>query len=421
MPPRQARVAFIFTTALLDMIGLGLLVPSLPGIMRRFATDEVTVSHLFGIFVSTYALMQFLAAPLLGALSDRWGRRPVLLISIAVAAADYLVMGFAPTLTILFIGRVIAGLTGANMTVVMAYIADVTPPEKRAANFGLVGAAFGMGFILGPVIGGLLGEYGPQAPFVGSALLNAVNWLFGLFVLPESLPTDRRKAMSWTALNPFKSLARVFSVRSVTVYIVCFFLFSLAGHTHPSIWTLYTQTRFGWGSAQVGLSLAVVGVLAALSQGGLTRVVTPRIGEFRTVQWGAIVGALTFAGFASATEGWMMLTILVPACLTWVASPALQALVSRNTPADRQGEMQGSMVSLQSMAAILNPLIVTSLFGLATAPGARFNIPGAPYFFASSVMVVALAILTWYSRGLGSPRSRPSSHAGLGVAGAKAP
>jgi DHA1 family tetracycline resistance protein-like MFS transporter len=385
MAKPQARVAFIFITALLDMIGIGVIIPSLPDIIRRFMSDPTEVSHYFGYFVSVYALMQFLASPLLGALSDLLGRRPVLLISLAVAAADYVLMAFAPTLLILFASRVIAGLTGANMTVAMAYLSDITPPEKRAASFGLIGAAFGLGFILGPAIGGLLGDLGPQAPFLVAAGLNGLNFLFGLFVLPESLPKNKRRKFSLPELNPLRALGRTLATKEILLLVACFFMFCLAGQTHPSIWTLYTQTRFGWTPSQVGMSLAVVGILSAMVQGGLVRVIVPKLGEMRAVRTGALIGMFAFLGFGLAPEGWMMIAILIPSSLGWIANPALQSMISQRTPPERHGELQGSMMAMQSLSSILNPLITTTLFGLGTAPGSPYQLPGAPYFFAAAV------------------------------------
>lgn len=387
MAKPQARFTFIFVAALLDMIGIGVIIPSLPDIIRRFTSNPATVSQYFGYFVSVYALMQFLASPLLGALSDRWGRRPVLLVSIAVAAIDYVLMAYSPTLLILFASRVVAGLTGANMTVAMAYISDVTPAEKRAGAFGMIGAAFGLGFILGPALGGLLGgHYGPEAPFLAAAGLNAANFLFGLFVLPESLPAEkRRKAMRASDLNPFQTLLRTLGTRETLLMVTCFFLFCMAGQTHPSIWTLYTEHRYGWTSSQVGLSLAVVGILSAVVQGGLVGVIVPRLGEMRAVRWGAFLQAVAYAAFGVASQGWMMIAILVGSALGWVANPAMQSMISSRTPADRQGELQGSMMALQSLSSILNPLVVTALFSWGTAATTVPPVPGAPYFFAACV------------------------------------
>lgn len=398
MPPRKATIAFIFTTITLDMIGLGVVIPSLPDIMRRFVSDEAQVSRYFGFFISSYAAMQFLASPLLGALSDFLGRRVVLLVSLFVAALDYLLMAFAPTLPLLFVGRVVAGLTGANLTVAWAYIADISTDENRSANFGLVGAAFGLGFIIGPAIGGVLGQWDPTLPFLFSATLCFLNFLFGLWILPESLPPEKRRAFSWAKVNPFRSLAKVFSQRALMSFLVIHFLFQLAGQVHPAIWTLYTEHRFQWTSRQVGWSLAAVGLLSAIAQGWLTRILIPKLGEIRTVRWGAAGYAVGYILYGAATEGWMMYVILLLSAVFWITPPALQSLLSRQVTPDEQGELQGTLVSLSSLASILTPLIVTQLFAYFTHVDRPNPVPGAPYYFAAGACFVGWALFSLASR-----------------------
>lgn len=384
---------FIFITVTLDMIGIGLVIPSLPDIMRRFLTSEVSVSEYFGYFISLYALMQFLASPLLGSLSDRWGRRPILLVSLFVAGLDYILMAYAPTLSILFAGRIIAGLTGANITVAMAYVADVSDDSNRSANFGLIGAAFGLGFIIGPAIGGLIGEYGAHYPFLVAAGMNILNFLFGLFILPESLPKESRRKLVLNRANPFASLKKLFKVPHMIALFLVYFLFQLGGQTHPSIWTLYTETRYQWSTLQVGISLAVVGILSAIVQGGLTRVIVPKVGEHRTITLGAFGYALAFTAFGMATQGWMIIPILIASSICWVAFPALQSLITNQTPSQEQGELQGTLVSLTSLASILCPLIATKLFAIFTADKEGLYIPGAPYYFAAFVCFIAWIIM----------------------------
>lgn len=384
---------FIFITVTLDMIGIGLVIPSLPDIMRRFMTSEVAVSEYFGYFISLYALMQFLASPLLGSLSDRWGRRPVLLVSLFVAGLDYILMAYAPTLWILFAGRILAGMTGANITVAMAYVADVSDDKNRSANFGMIGAAFGLGFIIGPAIGGIIGHYGAHYPFLVAAGMNLLNFFFGLFILPESLPQESRRKLVLQNANPFASLVKLFKAPQMIALFLVYFLFQLGGQTHPSIWTLYTETRYQWTTLQVGISLAVVGVLSAIAQGGLTRVVVPRLGEHRTVTVGAFGYAVTFLAFGLATQGWMMIPILIVSSVFWVAAPALQSLISNQTPSHEQGELQGTLVSLSSLATILCPLVATKLFAIFTADQQGLYVPGAPYFFAAFICLVAWIII----------------------------
>lgn len=389
----KASIWFIFITVTLDMIGIGLIIPSLPDVMRRFVSNEALVSEYFGYFISVYACMQFLASPLLGALSDLYGRRPVLLISLCVAGLDYLLMAFAPTLTILFLGRIIAGLTGANITVAMAYVADVSDDKNRSTNFGMIGAAFGLGFIIGPAIGGLLGHWGPQYPFLIAAIMNLLNFFFGLFVLPESLLRENRQKFNWNKINPLHSLMRILGSQQLLALIVVYFLFQLAGQTHPSIWTLYTETRFQWTTSQVGFSLAVVGILSAIAQGGLSRVIIPQFGEYKSVLYGTAGYFVTFLLFAAADQGWMMYVILVGSAVFWVAPAALQSLISHTTPSHQQGELQGSLVSLASLASIINPIVTTQLFAYFTHSKDNLYVPGAPYYFAALVSLVALVIL----------------------------
>lgn len=390
----KAGIWFIFITVTLDMIGLGLVIPSLPDIMRRFVSSETSVSEYFGYFISIYALMQFLASPLLGAMSDRFGRRSILLVSLLVAGFDYILMAYAPTLEILFAGRIIAGLTGANITVAMAYIADVSTDENRSANFGMVGAAFGLGFIIGPAIGGLLGHLGPEYPFLVAAALNLLNFFFGLFILPESLPKDLRRKIDLRRTNPLHSLISVFRSKHLLALLLVYFFFQLAGQTHPSIWTLYTETRYHWTTAQVGLSLAAVGLLSAIAQGWLTRLVIPKLGEHRTVVIGSFGYGVSFIFYGLATEGWMMYAILILSAVFWVSPPALQSLISHNTPPQEQGELQGSLVSLSSLAAIITPLVTTKLFAhfASNSPGVPY-IPGAPYFFGAIICFVSWALM----------------------------
>ena len=392
MKNAKAGIWFIFITVVLDMIGIGLIIPVLPDIMRRFMTNETEVTEYFGYFISVYALMQFLVSPLLGALSDKWGRRPLLLISLFVASIDYLLMAYAPNLEILFIGRVLAGMTGASVTVAMAYIADVSDDTNRSANFGMVGAAFGMGFIIGPALGGLIGHQGAHYPFIAAAGMNLLNFIFGLFILPESLPAEKRRHFTVARMNPFASLARIFKTQHLIALLFVYFLFMLAGHTHPSIWTLYTEKRFGWTAYQVGLSLTLVGILSAIAQGWLTRIIVPKLGEQRAVTISALGYGVSFALFGLATEGWMMYAILIGSAIFWVSGPALQSLITAGTPAQEQGELQGTLVSLSSLAAIICPLVVTKLFAYFT-DGAGLQIPGAPYFFGAFIAFVSWVIL----------------------------
>jgi len=376
---------------LIDMIGIGLLIPIFPDIIRRFNADSSFVSQYFGYFISVYAFMQFLASPVLGALSDKYGRRSILLISLLGAGLDYILMAYAPNLIILFIGRIISGLTGANMTVATSYIADVSDDSNRAANFGLMGAAFGIGFIIGPMIGGFLGALGPRYPFLGAAALILLNFAFGLFVLPESLPLEKRRHIDFKKLNPFKSVFKILAPSPIVTLVWIYALLTLAGQVHPSNWTLYTEYKFGWSSWEVGLSLAFVGLSIGVSQAVLTRTIIPKFGEPKSVSIGVFFYTLGFLLFALANRGWMMYAIMVIFAFSGVATPALQSMIAKHVPSNEQGELQGSLISISSLTAIFGPLLYTSLFAQFTG-NKNIEFPGVAYFTAAMICVVAFCI-----------------------------
>lgn len=397
MNKSQASLIFIFITATLDMIGIGLIIPSLPDVVRRFASDPAVVSEYFGYFIAVYALMQFIASPLLGALSDLYGRRPILLVSLFMAALDYLLMAYAPSLTILFIGRIISGLTGASITVAMAYIADISNDENRSKNYGMVGAAMGLGFIIGPAIGGLVGRYGSEMPFLLAAGMNMLNFLFGIFFLPESFPKEKRRPFQMKKINPLASLSLIFRSPAIIILSLVHFLFQFAGHTNAAIWTLYAQYRYQWSVTEIGISLATVGVLVAISQGLLTRIIVPKLGEYRTIVLCLLGESIAFAAYGFATTGLAIYIILVVNSILWVGPPALQSLVTKNIAPEDQGEFQGSLVSLTSLAAIINPIIVTQIFAYFTHKD-HFHLPGAPYFFAAIICFAAWMAMLRYKK-----------------------
>jgi DHA1 family tetracycline resistance protein-like MFS transporter len=333
---------------------------------------------------------------LLGSLSDRFGRRPVLLVALCGAGLDYLLMAFAPTLFILFLGRVISGLTGASMTVAASYIADVSTDANRTANFGMIGAAFGVGFIIGPAIGGLVGSYGHQWPFIIAAALSLSNFIFGLFVLPESLPKSKRKStIDLTQLNPVKSVYKVLIHSPAAILIWAFFLMNLAGQSHPSIWALYTHYKFQWSSLEIGLSLTVVGMAFGLGQGITTRIVTPRIGELKSVIYGSIVLVINFLLYALVTKAWMLYATTSLLLFTSIVMPSLQSMVTRGTPSKEQGELQGTLVAITSLTSIIGPLLYTGLFSAFTKPD-HIKIPGAPYLAAA--LITSICLILVYSR-----------------------
>jgi DHA1 family tetracycline resistance protein-like MFS transporter len=393
MSSKKAAVQFVFVTILLDALGIGILIPIMPDILRRFSADPSFVSHYYGYFISVYALMQFVASPVLGSLSDRFGRRPVLLVSLLGAGLDYVLMAYAPTLSILFLGRVISGLTGASMTVATAYMADVSDDSNRSSNFGLIGAAFGLGFILGPAIGGAVGTLGHQYPFLAAAGLSLLNFAFGLFVLPESLPAESRRQVNISKLNPLKSITKIFRPSPMLNMIWVYILIFLAGQAHPSIWTLFTQIKFNWTAADVGWSLTAVGLSTALVQGGLTRVIIPRLGEWNSLVVCILISILAYLGFAFANAGWMMYAILIPSALAGIGGPAIQSLISKNVPPQEQGELQGTLVSLASLTAIAGPLIYTELFSQFTKTGAPIYFPGVSYLGAAVICLLSGVLL----------------------------
>lgn len=394
---RKAAVSFIFVTILLDAVGLGLLIPVLPDVLRRFSSDHAVVSEYFGYFIGVYAFMQFAASPVLGALSDRFGRRSILLSSLLGAGLDYIFMAFAPTLSLLFLGRMIAGLTGASMTVASSYMADISDNDNRSANFGMIGAAWGVGFILGPLMGGLLGTLGPKAPFLAAAALNLVNFVYGLLLLPESLPPEKRRHVELKSLNPLRSVWRVLKASEYVGLIWIYFLVFLAGQIHPVNWTLYTETKFGWTPWQVGLSLSFVGVTIAFAQGFLTRKIVPRLGERRALTTGLFISTTAFLLFGLAPSGWMMYAVTAYFSLSGITMPSLQSLLAKHTPSNRQGELQGSLVAIGSVACIVAPLLFTRLFVHFTAPGAPVYFPGAAYVGASCIGALAL-VIRWVDR-----------------------
>ncbi len=390
---RKPAIIFIFITLVLDILGIGLIIPILPDLIEKMQGEgESSAAYTFGILAALYSLMQFLFAPLLGSLSDRFGRRPVILISLFGSGIDYFFLAFAPTLGWFFIARIISGITGANFGPATAYIADVSPPEKRAANFGLIGAAFGIGFILGPAIGGMLGEINLHLPFIVAGCLTLLNALYGLIVLPESLKPENRRAFSWKRSDPAGSLLALSRHPMVLGLAGSHFLASLAHQVLPAVWVLYTGHRYGWSPGDVGWSLALVGVMSAIVQGGLTRVIIPKIGERKSAVVGFIVSAISYVLYGLAPEGWMVLIVIVFGSLGGLAGPALQGLISRSVGDDEQGSVQGSLTSLSSIANIIGVIVATSLFGYFVSADAPIQLPGAPFFFGAAVIVAGVVL-----------------------------
>jgi len=389
-PKGQAALGFIFVTILIDVIGFGIIIPVLPKLIQHLIHGSLSKAALYaGGLAFAYAAMQFLFSPVIGNLSDKFGRRPVLLSSLLGFGIDYLFLAFAPTIGWLFVGRVIAGITGASFTTANAYIADISTPEKRAANFGLVGVAFGVGFIIGPVIGGILGNINTQYPFLAAAALALLNAAYGYFILPESLSVEHRRPFSWLRANPIGSLVQLNKYKRVFGLAISLFLVYFAVQSVQSVWTFYTIQKFQWSNAMVGYSLGFVGLMVALVQGGLIRIVIPKLGQERSIWIGLLLYSIGLFLFAFATKGWMMFAILVPYCLGGIAGPALQGYMSNSVPANEQGELQGGLTSLISLSSIFGPLLMAWAFSFFTSKGAPFQFPGAPFALGAVLMLAS--------------------------------
>ena len=400
--PKKAAVGFIFITVLIDIIGFGIIIPVLPQLLQQLmhVTDRTDISAISkpAIFLTLiYGLMQFIFAPILGSLSDRYGRRPVLLFSLLGFGLDYIFLAFAPSIGWLFLGRMISGITGASITTASAYMADISNEKNRAQNFGMIGAAFGLGFIIGPMLGGLLGELGTRIPFLVAAGLALVNALYGYFVLPESLDMEHRRAFDLKRANPIGSLKNLNKYPAVFGLIIALLFIYVAAHSVQSNWSFANINKFGWTPKTIGISLAVVGVLISLVQGLLIRVVNPKLGNEKSVYIGIALYALGLTLFAFATQGWMMFLFLVPYCLGGISGPALQAIISLHIPKNEQGELQGSLTGLQSLTTIIGPPMMiglTSYFSIKNDPN-HIYFPGAAFLLGALFMLLSAIIAYW--------------------------
>ena len=393
----KAALGFIFVTLLIDVTGLGIIIPVLPTLIKELIHGTLSDAAEYGGWLTlAYALTQFIFAPVLGNLSDQYGRRPVLLFSLLGFGIDYLFLAFAPSMWWLFVGRIIAGITGASFTTAAAYIADISTPEKRAQNFGIIGAAFGLGFILGPVIGGLLGQFGSRIPFFAAAGFSFINLIYGYFVLPESLSKENRRTFDIKRANPMGSLLQLKKYPAISGLLFTLILMYIANNAIQSTWSYYGMEKFKWNEAWVGYSLGFVGLMIGLVQGGLIRWAIPKFGPEKILYGGLLLSSLGLILFAFATQGWMMFAFIVPYALGGVAGPALQSIISGFTPANEQGELQGALASLMSATTIFAPPVMTNLFAYFTNGKAGIYFPGAP-FFLSSVLVLIGVGLAWRS------------------------
>lgn len=394
MKNRKAAVGFIFITLLLDVIGLGIIIPVIPALIQELTGGSISeASRYGGWLIASYALVQFLCAPIVGALSDKYGRRPILLLSLLGFGLDYLVLAVAPTIGWLFLARIIAGVFGASFTTGAAYIADVSSAEKRAQNFGLLGAAFGLGFIIGPVTGGILGEIGPRVPFYAAALVTFLNLTYGYFILPESLHKENRREFEWSRANPLGALFALKRYPSVAGLIGALTFIYLASHAIQGTWTYFSMEKFNWSESMVGYSLGLVGIMSALVQGLLIRIIIPKIGEYNTMITGIIFNICGCLLFSMASEGWMLLCFIIPYSLGGIAGPAIQGILSNQIPDNEQGQLQGALTSMMAATGIIGPLMMTSIFAYFTAENAPIYFPGAPFVTGAVLVAICLFLI----------------------------
>lgn len=394
MTTSKAALTFVLLSVFIDSLGFGIIIPSLPTVIMELTGEPVsTAADWSGYLMAVYALLQFFMAPVIGNLSDAHGRRPLLLMSLFAFGVDFLLTGMATTMTWLFLGRAFAGVFGASFAAAGAYIGDISDDANRARNFGFIGAAWGSGFTLGPVIGGFVAEeFGTRAPFYFAAGLALANVAFGLFALPESLPPERRRPFEWKRANPFGALKALAHLPTVAGLLFAVFLYQVAHDSLPAVWMFFTQFKFGWGPAEVGWSLTFVGVMTVLVMGGLTGAVVPRLGERRAIMLGFLLMTLGFVGYALVPLGWMIYPAIAIGSLGGIANPAMQSVMSRQVGPSSQGELQGAIASLASVAAILSPIFMTQLFSYFAKPTAPVVFPGAPYL-VSGVLVFCCILI----------------------------
>jgi DHA1 family tetracycline resistance protein-like MFS transporter len=388
----NAALGFIFVTLLVDITGWGIIIPVLPKLIMTLGHCDISQATVYGVWLATiYSVMQFFVSPILGGLSDWYGRRPVLLISLMGFGIDYLILAYAPNMIWLFIIRILTGAAGASFTTASAYIADISTPEKRAQNFGIIGIAFGLGFMIGPAIGGILGHYGLRIPFYFCAGLSLLNTLYGYFVLPESLLPEHRRKFEWKRANPIGTLVQLSKYPVVYGMIGSLVCIYLAAQATQSIWAYYTKYKFGWDESMIGWSLAAVGVMVFIVQGGLIRIVLPKLGNKRSIYTGFLLYVVGFSLFAFAPNTLMMFLFIIPYCLAGITGPALQGIMSGQVPPNAQGELQGGLTSLISVTSIIGPLMMGYLFRYFTAQG-HINFPGAPFLTGAILTLIGLVL-----------------------------
>lgn len=390
--PGRNALFFIFMTVLINMIGFGVIMPVMPQLIMEVTGGALAEAARWGGVLSlSFAVMQFIMMPVMGSLSDRYGRRPVILGSLAAYALDFLLMALAPSLAVLFVARILAGAFAATFSTANAYIADISPPEKRAANFGLMGAAFGLGFIIGPALGGLLGdEFGHRAPFFAVAGLGMINFIYGWFFLPETLAAENRRKFDWSRSNALGSFRHFRQYPVILPIAGAMLLYQLGHWTFPAVWAYFAGERFGWSARQIGFSLMAVGLAAAVVQGGLSRIILPKFGERRSAFFGAGVAIIAYFGYGVVQQGWMVYPLIAFGALAGLTAPALQGIMSRTVPADAQGQLQGAIGSINGVAMIFGPVLMTQTFAKFSEEGGAIYFPGAPFVLASGLTALAL-------------------------------
>jgi DHA1 family tetracycline resistance protein-like MFS transporter len=410
MTSSRAALTFVLLSVFIDSLGFGIIIPSLPGVIMKLTGEPVTVAADWGGYLmAVYALLQFFLAPVLGNLSDRYGRRPVLLGSLFAFGVDFLLTGLATSMTWLFLGRAFAGVFGASFATAGAYIGDISDDANRAKNFGFIGAAWGSGFTLGPVIGGFVAEhFGVQAPFFVAAGLALANVAFGFFALPESLPVERRRKFEWSRANPFGAVRSLTHLPMIAGLLFAVFLYQVAHDSLPAVWMFYTQHKFGWGPSEMGWSLTFVGIMTVIVMGGLTGVVVPRLGERGAIVTGFMLMTVGFIGYALVPQGWMIYPAIMIGSLGGIANPAMQSVMSKQVGPSSQGELQGAVASLASIAAIISPLFMTQIFSRFSVPDAPVQLPGAPYLVAGALVFCCVLISLRTVPGGESGESKPS-------------
>ncbi len=400
-------VTFILINVMLDAMGIGLILPVMPDLIMEVEGSDIANAALWGgILSAVFAIMQFVFAPTLGNLSDRFGRRPVLLISLGAMAFDYVLMALAGSIWLLFLGRVIGGVTAATHSTAAAFMADISPREKKAQNFGLISAAFGAGFVLGPVIGGLLAELGPRAPFWAAAVLTAANFSFGYFVLPETVTDETRRPFTWKRANPVGAFGYISALPGLTALMCVYFFYQISNMVYPAIWAYYTAANFDWSPGMIGASLAVYGIATAITQAVLIRRIISWLGERRTVYFGLLYNAVMLTAIGFISDGWVLLALTPLAAVGGVVAPALQAVMSGRADDNQQGELQGVLSSINSIGMIVAPVVMTQVFWLFTGEDSAIFLPGAPFLLATLLMLISWMI---YSSSLKNPTRDPAT------------